>query len=272
MATTDINHAPRFTVLDLSTNQPVQASADELRARFDRDGVLILPNFLSEAEMIPLRREMEIHYAPRAATAAATHNGAGKYAQFECDVLVWGPIADRNAEFLALQANPRLHDVTVAILGEGYTMSASGLVMYSVGGGRGQAWHQDCPSGDIGTRAFNLNRLFYTDNVSLEDGAIVFVPGSHRMGHIPPGGHQEPIAGERALEPRAGTLVLLHGHVYHRVTPNRNMKPRTSINLRTYPNGTPTTVTCIGVYRNGSVNFCESNKQHDGQPAVMADK
>jgi ectoine hydroxylase-related dioxygenase (phytanoyl-CoA dioxygenase family) len=267
--------AASFTVLDLSSNQAVQASADDLRARFDRDGVLIFPGFLSEAEMAPLRREMEKHYAPRAATAATTHNGAGKYAKFECDVLVWGPIAENNAEFLALQANARLNDVTTIVVGEDYTKSASGLVMFSVGGGRGQAWHQDCPSPEPGapeSRAFNLNRLFYTDNVTLDDGAIVFVPGSHRMGRIPPGGHQDPIAGERALEPTAGTLVLLHGHVYHRVTPNLNMKPRTSINLRAYPKGTPTTVTCIGIYRNGSVNFCESNKQHDGQPAVMADK
>jgi hypothetical protein len=89
------------------------------------------------------------------------------------------------------------------------------------------------------------------------------------MGRIPPGGHQEPIAGERALEPRAGTLVLLHGHVYHRVTPNLNQKPRTSINFRAYPAGTTTAVTCIGVYRNGDVNFCDSNKQHDGKPAPM---
>ena len=117
--------------------------------------------------------------------------------------------------------------------------------------------------------AFNLNRLFYTDDVSLADGAIVFVPGSHLTGRIPPGGHQDPLPGERVLEPRAGTLVLLHGHCYHRVTPNLNQKPRTSINLRSFPSGTPTTVTCVGVYRNGEVNFCDTNKTHDGKPAAM---
>jgi hypothetical protein len=66
--------------------------------------------------------------------------------------------------------------------------------------------------------------------------------------------------------------VLLHGNVYHRVTPNLNMKPRTSINFRAYPAGTPTSVTCIGVYRNGEVNFCDTAKTHDGKPAMMSEK
>jgi hypothetical protein len=61
----------------------------------------------------------------------------------------------------------------------------------------------------------------------------------------------------------------LHGHVYHRVTPNLNMKPRTSINLRAYPAGTDADVNCIGIYRNGDVNFCETFKQHDGKPVEL---
>lgn len=258
-----------FNVLDLATDQLVQVTGEELRARFDRDGVVILPGFLSDADMAPLRDELAVQYAKRAAQAKTSHNGVGKYAKFECDVMVWAPIAEKSQSFLALNASAKLDDVTIATIGPGYTTSQSGLVMYSVAGGRGQAWHQDCPP-DGDPRAFNLNRLFYTDDVSREDGAIVFVPGSHRMGRIPAGGHQEPIAGERALEPRAGTLVLLCGHVYHRVTPNLNDKPRTSINLRAYPSGVPSSVTCIGVYRNGDVNFCDTNKQHDGKPAPMS--
>jgi hypothetical protein len=256
-------------MIDLQTDKPVKVTPQQLRERFERDGVVILPGFLSEEEMIPLRREIEIQYAPRAATAATSHNGTGKYANYECDVLVWAPLAEKNAEFIKLDASERFRQATEAAIGPGYSTSGAGLVMYSVGGGRGQAWHQDCPPGAADERNFNLNRLFYVEDVSLADGAIVFVPGSHRMGRIPPGGHQEPITGERALEPRAGTLVLLHGHVYHRVTPNLNMKPRVSINIRVYPAGTPMSVTCIGVYRNGDVNFCDTNKTHDGKPAAI---
>ena len=74
----------------------------------------------------------------------------------------------------------------------------------------GQAWHQDCPP-DNPSR-FNLNRLFYLQDTEIDDGAVVVVPGSHRAGRISPGLPQEPIPGEVVLTPRAGTLVLLHGH------------------------------------------------------------
>jgi hypothetical protein len=42
---------------------------------------------------------------------------------------------------------------------------------------------------------------------------------SHKLGRILLGGHQDPIEGEVILTPTAGTLVLLSGHVFHRVTP-----------------------------------------------------
>ena len=178
-------------------------------------------------------------------------------------------MSEGNAAFVALNEMRELAEVTEALLDGGYTTNPNGLVMYSVGGGRGQAWHQDCPPGGPECKEFNLNRLIYTDDVALADGAVVFVPGSHRFGRIPSGGHQEPIEGEITLEPRAGTVIFLHGHVYHRVTPNLNRKPRTSINLRAYPAGTDAAVNCVGVYRNGDVNFCETFKQHDGKPAQL---
>lgn len=258
-----------FQVLEMPSLKECVRDLAGLRAEFEKNGVVVIRNFLVESEMIPLRRELEAHYAPLASAAATSHNGAGILAPFACDVMCWSPLGDGNAEFIALNQKPELADVTEAVLGQGYSTNKGGLVMYSVGGGRGQAWHQDCPAGDPESKQFNLNRLFYTDHVSVADGAIVFVPGSHRMGKIPAGGHQEPIEGEITLEPRAGTLVLLHGHTYHRVTPNLNLKPRTSINFRAYPAGTDSSVTCIGVYRNGDVNFCETFKQHDGKPVEL---
>lgn len=258
-----------YTIYDFAENREVEISKAELRQRFDLDGVVVMPRFLAEAQILPLRRELDAHYAPLASKAATSHNGAGILARFECDVMVWAPLSEGNAAFVALDEMRELAEVTEALLDAGYTTNPQGLVMYSVAGGRGQAWHQDCPPGGPESTEFNLNRLIYTYDVALADGAIVFVPGSHRVGRIPSGGHQEPIEGEVTLEPRAGTIIFLHGHVYHRVTPNLNMKPRTSINLRAYPVGTDSKVNCIGVYRNGDVNFCETFKKHDGKPVEL---
>ena len=180
----------------------------------------------------------------------ASSGGATK--QFECDVISWGPCAEGVESFLALRDSPALAEATRACIGDGFAGDAS-MVMWAAPGGRGQSWHQDCPPQQSGQ--FNLNRLFYTETVALEDGAIVVVPGSHRHGLIPPGGHQDPLPGEVVLTPTAGTLVLLHGHVYHRVTPNLSGKPRISVNFRAFAKGVSPDVCEIGVYRNGAINF-----------------
>jgi ectoine hydroxylase len=254
-----------FQVLDLQSNRRLEETAAALRQRFEREGVIVLLDFLSESEIAPLRSQMDIHYASLSEETLSTHFGSRtETKKYACDVISWDPVAKGNAEFMKLAAQSRLAEVTEAALGEGYSAKGS-LVMFSVGGGRGQAWHQDCPPGE--NEGFNLNRLIYANDLTLEDGAIVFVPGSHRFGRIPSGDHQSYIEGEVLLTPRAGTLVLLHGHVFHRVTPNLNMKPRTSINFRAFPAGVSPDVTCVGIYRNGTVNFCDKPKQHDGTPS-----
>jgi hypothetical protein len=58
-----------------------------------------------------------------------------------------GSLEEGNAAFIALSEMRELAEVTEALLDAGYSTNPQGLVMYSVGGGRGQAWHQDCPPG-----------------------------------------------------------------------------------------------------------------------------
>jgi len=253
-----------FNVLDLSTRRTVARTAAQLRAEFDATGVLVFPGFYSDAELVVVRRELDAYFQPLAAAALEKARERVDLRKFACDVIAWNPVGKGNAAFIEFAAHARLDAATEAVIGPGYTAPGS-LVMYSVGGGQGQAWHQDCLADD--TTAFNLNRLIYTDDITVEDGAIVVVPGSHKLGRIPPGGHQDPIAGEVVLAPSAGTLIFLNGQVFHRVTPNLNQKPRVSTNFRAFPAGIPSSVTCIGVYRNGAVNFCDGAKMYDGTPA-----
>lgn len=260
-----------FRILD--PRSLVQRTLDEagLRREFAETGALVLPGFFPEETLRAVRAELDFHYAPLHA-AALDHARSRQQERKEqadkaCDVIPWHPLGEGNEQMQRLHDDPRLVEITRIVLGDGFTANF-GLVMYSVGGGRGQAWHQDCLPEK--PEAFNLNRLIYPEDVSWEDGALVYVPGSHRRGQIPPGGHQEPMEGEITLTPSAGTLVLLNGQVYHRVTPNLNAKPRTSVNFRAFPPGAPTDLTCVAAYRNGTVNFCDQPKTHDGRPAAMA--
>ncbi len=240
------------------------ASSEVLASFFDTQGYLVFPNFFDPETLDALNTELHQHFAAILGNALGAARSRDEAKTFDCDVIPWDPVAEDNRLFRRVHADDRMNALTAKVLGDGFGVGSS-LVMYSVGGGKGQAWHQDCPS--EATDAFNLNRLIYTEDVSAKDGALVFVPGSHRLGVIPPGGHQDTMADEVMLCPTAGTLALLHGHVFHRVTPNLNQRPRVSANFRAYPAGIDPSVNCIGVYRNGSVNFCDQPKRHDGTPA-----
>lgn len=254
-----------FQIQNLHTAKTEEVSAGELSREFGRFGAVIMKDFFTDEDLAGARKEMEEYYQPYLdAFKARAHSDSHKAAAFHTDIIPWDPLKQGIEAFHILANHPKLQEVTGILLGERFTSPGS-LVMYSVPGGRGQAWHQDCPAEQ--TDAFNLNRLIYTEDVAEEDGGIVFVPGSHGYGSIPEGGHQDPMSGEVALNPTRGTVVFLHGHVYHRVKPNHGKKPRVSVNFRAFPEGVDPKVNCIGVYRTGRVNFCDKPKQHDGTPA-----
>lgn len=154
--------------------------------------------------------------------------------------------------FDELEAAAGLPELTEAILGGGWSALYS-MVMFSRKGSVGQAWHQDCPPED-GAR-FNLNRLVYTRELSLDEGGqVVVVPGSHRAGVLPAGEPHEDLGNQVVINPGKGMLVILHGHTWHRVLPV-NGDCRFSINYRACPEGTPDNITDVCVYRNMRYRF-----------------
>ncbi|HEY3328503.1 MAG TPA: phytanoyl-CoA dioxygenase family protein [Capsulimonadaceae bacterium] len=228
----------------------------DIAARFEADGFVVLEGFFSGIEVTAMNNEIEKHYAPILAKQDEAVNQKGDaFRQFNTEVIPWDPCGEGNAVFAAVRDDSRLRDATAACIQPDFNASGS-LVMLSVGGGKGQAWHQDCPAVD--STQFNLNRLIYTQDIAAESGAIVLVPGSHRAGAIPPGGSQDPLPGEVMLTPKAGTLVLMNGHVYHRVTPNTTSNPRLSVNFRAYGKGVSPDVCNIGVFRNGAFDFAKN--------------
>jgi|GEM_PF-159373 ectoine hydroxylase len=168
------------------------------------------------------------------------------------DVIPWFPQRDGVDAFDIVEQDSRLQALTEAILGGGWA-SLYSMVMFSKQGSKGQSWHQDCPPEDISR--FNLNRLVYSMDIDASiGGETLVVPGSHRIGTISAGDGDEVLAGEIALSPKKGTLIMIHGHLWHRVKPVHG-RYRASINYRCCPANTPTDVTDICVYRNMRYQF-----------------
>ena len=172
------------------------------------------------------------------------------------EVIPWFPQQEGLASFDTVENDIRLQQLTQAILGDGW-QSLYCMTMFSKRGTSGQAWHQDCTPEN--PAVFNMNRLIYSEDISSDiGGQVVVVPGSHQRGLLSVGPVDEDFADQQILTPKKGSLVMLHGHTWHRVLPVHG-RYRVSTNYRCSPKGTPANVTDICIYRNMRYRF-ETNE------------
>lgn len=170
----------------------------------------------------------------------------------EAEVIPWFPQRDGESAFDLVNQNPELQEITNSILGPGWR-ALYNMVMFSKQGSKGQPWHQDCPPENH--EHFNLNRLIYSMDIThAMGGQIVAVKGSHKKGEVPASAQDQNFKDELTLSPTKGSLLLLHGHVWHKVLPVTGQY-RASINYRSVPLGTPEDVTDICVYRDMRYRF-----------------
>jgi ectoine hydroxylase len=219
-----------------------------LLRRFEQNGYLLLDNFFDPALMQRLDSHILEHFGD---DPAFLHTDEF-LEKAKTDVIPWFPQDEGQIDFGLVDDSADLRHLTGALLGDAWHR-LNCMVMFSKQGTMGQAWHQDCAPEHAAQ--YNLNRLVYTSDIDDETGGqTVIVPGSHRRGLLPPGDPWADLEGQQILRPRVGTLVLLHGHVWHRVLPIRD-RYRYSTNYRAVPAGTATNVTDICVYRNMRYQF-----------------
>ena len=232
----------------------------EQQKKFRKQGFLVFHDFFGPELMDQIDQDILNHFGEAPEYA---HN-----AEFlelaQTEVVPWFPqnpdLPDHNPaaalSFDKLEQDTRMAELTRHLLDEDWT-SLYSMVMFSRQGSKGQAWHQDCPPDT--PASFNLNRLVYTRDISDEiGGQTVIMPGSHLHGELTVGDPDEDFAGQVIIEPRKGTLVLLHGHCWHRVLPVHGAF-RFSTNFRACPKGTAADITDICVYRNMRYRFSTSS-------------
>src|SRR5262245_27914945 len=229
---------------------------DPLTEKFWRDGFLVLHDFFDGALMDALDAIIRRRFGD---DPAFWHNDEF-LSRARTEVIPWFPQAESVAEFDAIDGHAGLQLLTDAILGAGWQRLYC-MVMFSKQGTAGQAWHQDCSPEQ--STSHNLNRLVYTSDISSEcGGQTVIVRGSHLRGLLPIGDPEGHFDDEVALTPRKGTLILLHGHCWHRVLPIVK-GGRVSTNYRAVPAGTPADITDVCVYRNMRYQFSTSSVIED---------
>lgn len=223
-----------------------------LARQFDEEGYIVVEDFFAPALMEHLDRVIRAHFGD---SPDFRHNEEFLEKSYT-EVVPWFPQREGHHDFDSIEQDKRLRQLTTAILGEGWAPHYC-MVMFSRQGSTGQAWHQDCPPEDPARH--NLNRLVYTRDIGGETGGqTVVVPGSHKRGELPAGDPVGAFDGQVVLRPKKGTLVILHGHSWHRVLPIKR-QPRFSTNFRAAPAGTPEDITDVCVYRNMRYRFSDSS-------------
>ena len=223
-----------------------------LAKKFWADGVLVIEDYFDGALMDELDALIRGHFG---ADPDFLHSDEF-LAESKTDVIPWFPQQDGPSPFDALDEHVGLATLTGDILGDDWRGDYC-MVMFSGQGTNGQAWHQDCPPEN--PQQHNLNRLVYTADITdAIGGQTVVVPGSHRRGLLPAGDPLGHFPDEQVLRPRKGTLIMLHGHTWHRVLPITGAQ-RYSINYRAAPAGAPVNITDVCVYRNMRYRFSSSS-------------
>lgn len=232
-----------------------------LAAQFWDQGYLVLEDFFPHELMDQYQQLILEHFGEN---PAFVHND--EFLQKSAtQVIPWFPQREGCIAFDIAEKDERLQSLTHEILGFGWYSQYS-MVMFSRQGTKGQAWHQDCRTDD--QSLFNVNRLIYSADITDEiGGQTLVVPKSHRRGTISVGPVDETFGDQVILRPRKGTLVLLHGHTWHRVLPVTG-KYRVSTNFRCASRGTPEDITDICVYRNMRYRFSTSEVIEDRLAAM----
>jgi len=223
----------------------------EIAKRFAEDGYVVIEDFFTDELMAHLDNVIRDYYGEN---PDFWHNDEF-LEKAKTEVVPWFPQREGVHDFDVIESDQRLQAISEAILGaDWYTQYC--MVMFSKQGTSGQAWHQDCPPDD--PLQHNMNRLVYTSDITDKiGGQTVIVPGSHKRGVLTVGDPVGEFDDQVVLRPKKGTLVLLHGHTWHRVLPIKGAY-RFSTNYRSAPKGTPEDITDVCVYRNMRYRFSTS--------------
>ena len=224
---------------------------DKLANTFWQQGYLVIEDFFSAQTMDSLQSLILDHYG----LDPEYEHEAAFLSKSATEVIPWFPQRSGVYAFDEIEHCAKMGTLTEVILGKGWKALYC-MTMFSKKGTKGQAWHQDCPPDD--PQQFNLNRLVYTMDINDQvGGELLVMPGSHLAGKLPAGEVNEDFAEQLILTPKKGTLVIIHGHTWHRVLPIKG-EYRLSTNYRAVPKNTPEDITDICVYRNMLYQFSTS--------------
>ncbi len=195
---------------------------DAQREQLERDGYLVLPDFMSPELLAELRTRVEELFVEEG-------DQAGSEFKQEPFTKRLANCVDKGEVFLRCIADEEVCAGIEAVIGPEYKLSSVNVRSADPLNEWSQPLH--CDMGGLPDERGNwvCNTIWMIDDFTTENGATRCVPGTHKSGKLP----QEVLADAGAPHPdeilvtgRAGTVVIMNAHLWHGGTANRTAKPR----------------------------------------------
>jgi ectoine hydroxylase-related dioxygenase (phytanoyl-CoA dioxygenase family) len=204
-------------------------SAETICRRIDDDGYCVVPDVLSPEELDSLRRALD-----RAAAEDDAAGTAPRYGPNGVNQRLWA-LLNRGEEFVRLATHPLLLAVMRECLGY-HDILLSGLAANITNpGGDREIGHLHIDQGYLPegiTVRITATAAFFLDDFTVENGATLFVPKSHK-GPPPTDARFAPkVSG--VLTGPAGSMAVWDGRLHHATGLNRTADQHRRAVLATY--------------------------------------
>ncbi len=204
-------------------------------ASFREDGFVVVPDLLRPEEIDTFGPRVDAAVARRKRGDSRPLVEKGRYEQsFQQCMNLWEDCPDVRP----LTFHPRIAETAARLLGVPALRLWHDQALYKEAGGRETDAHQDHPYWPI-AESDNITAWIPFDGSTLENGAMGYLPGSHRFGvnrFVNIFGHKEPydlVNGPEArgvepvfVEVPRGAVAFHHGRTIHLAGPNRSGRTR----------------------------------------------
>jgi ectoine hydroxylase-related dioxygenase (phytanoyl-CoA dioxygenase family) len=208
--------------------------ADSLIAAFRRDGFVVVPALLTDAELERFGAAVDRAVGARTSWDERALEEKTRYEQsFQQCINLW----EDHPDVRPLTFHPRIGEAAARLLGVPALRLWHDQALYKEPGGRPTDAHQDQGYWPI-RETDNITAWIPFDGSTLESGAMGYVPGSHQFGvrkfvNIFFGEPEDLLAAPESrgvapvfVEVPRGAVAFHHGLTFHLAKPNLTQRPR----------------------------------------------
>ena len=190
--------------------------------QLDRDGYLVLENFMGDRLLGELRDRVEELFLCEGELAGAEFKQEEQTRRL-------ANLVDKGEVFGRAIAAPEILEAVGHVLGPEFKLSSLNVRSANPQSTWVQPLHCDMAAIADERGYWVANTVWMLDDFTLENGPTRLVPGSHRWGRLP----QDALADPKARHPeeilltgKAGSVVVMNAHLWHGGTANRTDRPR----------------------------------------------